>query len=43
MKDGTIIKDGPKETILTDETIGELFDVPVKIKTDDGFYYATGF
>jgi iron complex transport system ATP-binding protein len=43
MKGGRIVNDGPKETILTAEIIGDLFDVPVKIKTDAGFYYATGY
>ncbi|HVP94940.1 MAG TPA: ATP-binding cassette domain-containing protein [Methanoregulaceae archaeon] len=43
MKSGRIIKDGPKETILTDETIGGLFGVPVRVRTDYGYYYATGY
>jgi iron complex transport system ATP-binding protein len=43
MKDGTIVNDGPKEKILTDEIIGGLFGVPVKIRTDDGYYYVTGY
>jgi iron complex transport system ATP-binding protein len=43
MKDGRIIRDGEKEMVLTDESIGGLFDVPVRIRTDDGYYYATGY
>jgi len=43
MKGGTIVKDGPKDKVLTDEAIGGLFDVPVSIRTDNGYYYATGY
>ncbi|HTY14730.1 MAG TPA: ATP-binding cassette domain-containing protein [Methanoregulaceae archaeon] len=43
MKGGTIIQDGPKDKVLTDEAIGGLFDVPVRIRIEDGYYYATGY
>jgi len=40
MKDGNIYKEGPKESMLTDQNISNLFNVPVAIKKKDGFYYA---
>jgi iron complex transport system ATP-binding protein len=43
MKDGRFVADGRKEEILTDEMIGGLFDVPVRVKEDSGWYYATGY
>ena len=43
MKDGKFCSDGPKRTILTDTNIGRLFSVPVHVKEDDGWYYATGY
>jgi iron complex transport system ATP-binding protein len=43
MKDGRFCADGPKETILTDGHIGGLFGVPVHIREEDGWYYATGY
>jgi len=43
MKDGRICGDGPKEEILTDSVIGGLFDVPVHIREEGGWYYATGY
>ena len=43
MKDGTCIRDGPKAALLTDDHIGGLFDVPVHIKEEGGYYYATGY
>jgi iron complex transport system ATP-binding protein len=43
MKGGTIVKDGAKEQVLTDEAIGGLFDIPVRIRMDEGYYYATGY
>ncbi len=42
-KDGTIFQDGPKETILSDDNIGAVFNVPVRIVHHDGYYYATGY
>lgn len=43
MKGGRFCADGRKEDILTDEMIGGLFDVPVKILEDGDWYYASGF
>jgi iron complex transport system ATP-binding protein len=43
MKDGAFWKDGPKAEVLTDRNIGELFDVPVRVREEDGYYYATGY
>lgn len=43
MKNGAFCNDGPKEKILTDKNIGGLFDVPVHVKEEDGWYYATGY
>lgn len=43
MKDGKFFRDGPKEEILTDEHVGGLFGVPVHIREEQGWYYATGY
>jgi iron complex transport system ATP-binding protein len=43
MKNGKFVEDGPKEEILTDRHIGRLFDVPVTVRYEDGYYYATGY
>jgi iron complex transport system ATP-binding protein len=43
MKNGAFCKDGPKDDVLTDENIGRLFCVPVHIREECGYYYATGF
>lgn len=43
MKDGRICGDGPKEVVLTDDVIGGLFDVPVHIREEGGWYYASGY
>ena len=43
MKDGKFCNDGAKERILTERTIGELFNVKVRVHTENGYYYATGF
>ncbi|NYT05373.1 MAG: ATP-binding cassette domain-containing protein [Methanomicrobiales archaeon] len=43
MKEGKIVRDGPKEAVLTDGVIGGLFGVPVHVHTDGGWYYATGY
>jgi len=40
MKSGRIHSDGPKESVLTDKKISELFEAPVEIKQKDGYYYA---
>lgn len=43
MKGGRIVADGPKAEVLTDARIGELFGVPVRVRSESGWYYATGF
>ncbi|MFY9749437.1 MAG: ATP-binding cassette domain-containing protein [Methanoregula sp.] len=43
MKDGRIFGDGEKTAMLTDEKIGRLFSVPVHVREEDGWYYATGY
>jgi iron complex transport system ATP-binding protein len=43
MKDGRFVADGTKEALLTDRQIGRLFEVPVHVKEEDGYYYATGY
>jgi len=43
MKNGRFFVDGQKEEVLTDSHIGKLFNVPVKVKEEDGWYYATGY
>jgi len=43
MKDGRFVGDGPKEEILTDRKIGGLFGVPVHVRKNGGWYYATGY
>ncbi|MFA6357291.1 MAG: ATP-binding cassette domain-containing protein [Candidatus Omnitrophota bacterium] len=40
MKDGKFFKDGPKEKILNNKNISNLFSIPVEIKQKDGYYYA---
>jgi iron complex transport system ATP-binding protein len=42
-KNGAIYQDGPKEEVLIDRFIRAVFDVPVRIIHDDGYYYATGY
>jgi iron complex transport system ATP-binding protein len=43
MKEGRIWKDGIKEAMLTAENMGGLFDVPVRIHQENGWYYASGY
>lgn len=43
MKGGKFIVDGPKEEVLNDTHIGRLFNVPVKVREEEGWYYATGY
>jgi len=43
MKDGRFTADGRKAEILTDDRIGRLFGVPVHVKEEEGYYYATGY
>ncbi|MEI6292897.1 MAG: ATP-binding cassette domain-containing protein [Methanomicrobiales archaeon] len=43
MKEGHFCMDGPKEEVLTDINISNLFLVPVQVRKDDGYYYASGY
>jgi iron complex transport system ATP-binding protein len=43
MKDGRFCGDGPKEKMLTDAKIGDLFHVPLHVREESGYYYATGY
>lgn len=43
MKEGKIAGDGPKEEMLTDGPVSRLFGVPVHVRTEDGYFYATGY
>jgi iron complex transport system ATP-binding protein len=43
MKEGRIWKDGIKEAMLTAENMGGLFEVPVRIHQENGWYYASGY
>lgn len=38
IKDGKIFADGPKEELLDSKAISNLFDVPVKINCEQGYY-----
>lgn len=40
MKDGQIIADGDKTTLLTAENLSELYGVKLKLMVQDGFYHA---
>ncbi len=43
MKDGRFCGDGPKTEMLTSERIGRHFGVPLHIREEGGWYYATGY
>ena len=43
MNGGKFVGDGPKEEMLIDKKIGELFNVPVRVRKEGGWYYATGY
>jgi iron complex transport system ATP-binding protein len=43
MKDGHFCMDGPKDEVLTDTNISNLFLVPVRVRKDDEYYYASGY
>ncbi len=40
MKAGRIYADGPKSTLLTAQTLSDLFDTDVHVTQRDGFYNA---
>jgi len=43
MDGGKVFGDGKKPAMLTDEKIGRLFSVPVHVREENGWYYATGY
>jgi iron complex transport system ATP-binding protein len=43
MKDGRFCGDGPKVEMLTHLKIGNLFHVPLHVRQESGYYYATGY
>jgi len=43
MRDGAVRMDGKKAEVLTGEAIGDLFRVPVSVREEGGYYYATGY
>ena len=43
MKDGRFCGDGPKARMLTDTKIGDLFSVPLHVREEGGYFYATGY
>ncbi|HNX17853.1 MAG TPA: ATP-binding cassette domain-containing protein [Methanoregula sp.] len=43
MNGGKICGDGKKTDMLTDEKVSGLFSVPVHVKEENGWYYATGY
>jgi iron complex transport system ATP-binding protein len=43
MKKGRIFRDGPKDEILNDENMRELFDVDIHIQRKNGCHYGLGY
>jgi iron complex transport system ATP-binding protein len=40
MRDGRIVGDGPREKLLTEPRLSELFDVPVRIGRDEEWLHS---
>jgi len=40
LRDGKILKDGPKEEVLTGENLSDLFSLPVSVMEEGGYYRA---
>jgi len=40
LRDGRVAADGPKRAVLTAERLTELFDAPIALEENDGYYYA---
>ena len=38
IKDGVVFADGPKEELMTSEQMSALFDVPMKVREEHGYY-----
>jgi iron complex transport system ATP-binding protein len=43
MKQGRVFMDGAKPDILTAKNVGNLYDIPVQIKENAGYYYVVGY
>lgn len=43
MREGRIAMDGRKEDVLTDGNLRDLFGVPVRVREENGYYYASGY
>lgn len=43
MREGRFVLDGPKEEVLTDAHIGNLFRIPVRVREEEEWYYASGY
>jgi len=39
LKQGSILADGSKDRILTSEILSTLFDAPVRVFRDDGYFH----
>jgi iron complex transport system ATP-binding protein len=39
LREGRVVADGAKERILTEERLGALFGVPVRIRREDGYFH----
>jgi len=39
IKDGKISGDGPKDKVLTSESLSHLFDIPLEVRKRDSYYY----
>ncbi|MFZ0735951.1 MAG: ATP-binding cassette domain-containing protein [Candidatus Acidiferrales bacterium] len=39
LREGRVLADGPKESVLTEKQLGALFRVPVRIVREDGYYH----
>ena len=40
LRDGRIAAAGPKRSVLTAERLSDLFDAPIRLEENDGYYYA---
>jgi iron complex transport system ATP-binding protein len=40
LSDGRVVRDGDKESVLTPESLAEVFGAPVELVRQDGYYYA---
>jgi iron complex transport system ATP-binding protein len=40
LRNGRVVASGPKRSVLTADSLSELFDAPIALEEDDGYYYA---